>query len=55
MIRPRIQRPYDCLCLERIKIATGQIVLIDHDGQSSLIHESEDDEREAAEGLTQVY
>ena len=37
------------------QIATGQIVPIDHDGQSSLIHESEDDEREAAAGLTQVY
>jgi hypothetical protein len=28
---------------------------LSHDEQSSLIHESEDDEREAAEGLTQVY
>jgi hypothetical protein len=36
------------------RIETGQIVLIDHGEQSSLIHESEDDEREAAVGLMQV-
>jgi hypothetical protein len=33
------------------QIVTGQIVLIDHDKQFSLIHVREDDDRETAEGL----
>ena len=32
-----------------------EVVLVDHDDLASLIHQSEDDETKAAEGLTAIY